>query len=149
MVKGWSQSKNAWLVHILQHLNVYIFLHTGDPSDCKNILLKWFHHFLEYFDNHSGCASWLVSCFLKATSSFIFREVAGKLYVLNVTIKEKMFPFKVYASNGSKGINHFVILRQIILANVWNAILDFNLQCGDIKKGNCATWDWPTSESWH
>ena len=96
------------------------------------------------FDDHSRGVTWLVSRCLVATRVLILLDPAGRLCVLDVTIKDKAFRLiGVYRTNATRELPTFfrrikpyvIPSKQVILAGDWNAILDPNLDREAINAG--------------
>ena len=89
-----------------------------------------------YFDGSSRGVTWLVSRRLDATCALVLSDPAGRLCVLDVTIKDKAFRLiGVLGPNATselpaffRRIKPYVIpSKRVILVGDWNAVLDPNL----------------------
>ena len=131
-----NESKQSQLIRTLQHLDVNICCLQEThfiPSDYLNVLTKRYDLFSAYFDSHSRGVSWLISHSLKATCSLVFADPAGRICVVDITIKEDTFRLiGVYAPNCQaerisffQRIDPFVTSsKRVVLAGDWNAVLD-------------------------
>ena len=89
-----SESKRAKLLRTLQHFDVSICCLQEThfiPSDCESILSRDFLLFSAYFDSHSRGVSWLISRSLNAACTHVYADPAGRLCVVDVTIKGEVF----------------------------------------------------------
>ena len=100
--------------------------------------------FSAYFDGRSRGVTWLVSRRLDASCALVLSDPAGRLCVLDVTIKDKAFRLiGVYGPNVTRKLPAFfrriepyvVPSKRVILVGDWNAVLDPNLDRGAISTG--------------
>lgn len=89
-----SKSKRAQLSSDFKRIGVKICCIQETyiiANDYEGVLSKGFSFFSAYFDSCLRSVSWLTSHSLNATCSLVFVDQAGRLCVLRVTIKEKVF----------------------------------------------------------
>ena len=134
-----SDSKRAKLLRTLQHLDVNICCLQEThfiPSDYESVLSKDFLLFSAYFDSHSRGVSWLISRSLNAACTLVFADPAGRLCVVDATIKGEAFRLiGVYGPNlQSERVSFFSRIdpfvtssRRVVLVGDWNAVLDPNI----------------------
>ena len=98
--------------------------------------------FSAYFDGGSRDVTWLISRHLDATCALVLSDPAGRLCVLDITIKDKAFrQIGVYGPNVTSELPAFfrriepyvVLSKRVILVGDWNAVLDPNLDGGAIS----------------
>ena len=115
-----------------------------DSNFHEDILSKDYLSFSAYFDGRSRGVTWLVSRRLVATCALVLSDPAGRLCVLDVTIKDKAFwLIGVYGPNATselpaffRRIEPYVIpSKRVILVGDWNAVLDPNLNRGASSTG--------------
>ena len=89
-----------------------------------------------YFDDRSRDITWLVSRRLNASCALVLSDLAGRLCVLDITLKDKTWRLiGVYEPNANCELPNFfrhiepymIPSRQAILVGDWNVILDPNL----------------------
>ena len=100
--------------------------------------------FSAYFDSRSRGVTWQVSRRLVATCALVLSDPAGRLCVLDVTIKDNAFRLiGVYGPNASSELPAFfwriepyvIPSKRVILVGDWNAVLDPNLDRGASSTG--------------
>ena len=100
--------------------------------------------FSAYFDGRSRGVPWLISRHLVATCALVLWDPAGRLCVLDVTLKDKAFQLiGIYGPNATselpvlfRRIEPYVIpSKQVILVGDWKAVLDPNLDRGASSTG--------------
>ena len=115
-----------------------------DSNFHEDILSKDYLSFSAYFDGRSRGVTWLISRRLDATCALVLSDPAGRLCVVDVTIKDKAFRLiGVYGPNATselpaffRRIEPYVIpSKWVILVGDWNAVLDPNLDRGAISAG--------------
>ena len=115
-----------------------------DSNFHESILSRDYLSFSAYFDGRSRGVTWLISRRLDATCALVLLDLAGRLCVLDVTIKDKAFQLiGVYGHNATSELPAFfrriqlyvVPSKQVILVGDWNAFLDPNLDRGAISAG--------------
>ena len=115
-----------------------------DSNFHEDILSKDYLSFSAYFDGRSRGVTWLISRRLDATCALVLSDPAGRLCVVDVTIKDKAFRLiGVYGPNACselpaffRRIEPYVIpSKRVILVGDWNAVLDPNLDRGAISAG--------------
>ena len=113
-----------------------------DSNFHEDILSKDYLSFSAYFDGRSRGVTWLISRRLDATCALVLSDPAGRLCVVDVTIKDKAFRLiGVYGPNATselpaffRRIEPYVIpSKRVILVGDWNAVLDPNLDRGAIS----------------
>ena len=109
----------------------------------ESILSRVYEPFSAYFDGRARGVSWLINRNLKATCSLVFSDPAGRLCVLDATIKDKAFRFiGVYGPNVTSELPEFfqriepfmTSSRRLILAGDWNAVLDPMIDRGGARR---------------
>ena len=136
------------------HLFLY-FQHRGIDICClqetrfdsnfhESILSRDYLSFSAYFDGRSRGVTWLMSRRLDATCALVLSDLTGRLCVLDITIKDKVFRLiGVYGPNVPvsslpcfQRIEPYVVpSKQVILVGDWNAVLDPNLDREAISVG--------------
>ena len=115
-----------------------------DSNFHEGILSRDYLSFSAYFDGRSRGITWLISRRLDATCALVVSDPAGRLCILDVTIKDKAFQLTgVYGPNATselpalfRRIEPYVVpSKRVILVGDWNAVLDSNLDRGAISAG--------------
>ena len=115
-----------------------------DSNFHEDILSKDYLFFSAYFDGRSRGVTWLLSRRLVATCALLLSDPAGRLCVLDVTIKDKAFRLiGVYGPNATSELPAFIWRiepyvipsKQVILVGDWNAVPDSNLDRGASSTG--------------
>ena len=114
-----------------------------DSSFHEDILSGVYEPFSAFFDGRSRGVTWLVSRSLKASCTLVFSDPQGRLCVLDITIKGKVFRLiGVYGPNTKselpdffRGIEPYMTsARPVILAGDWNAVLDPSIDRGGARR---------------
>ena len=115
-----------------------------DSNFHEGILSRDYLSFSANFDGRSRGVTWLISRHLDASCALVLSDPAGRLCVLDVTIKDKAFRLiGVYGPNVTSELPAFfrriepyvVPSKRVILVGDWNAVLDPNLDRGAISAG--------------
>ena len=115
-----------------------------DSNFHEGILSRGYLSFSACFDGRSRGVTWLVSRRLDASCALVLSDPAGRLCVLDVTIKDKAFRLiGVYGHNVTSELPAFfrriepyvVPSKRVILVGDWNAVLDPNLDRGASSTG--------------
>ena len=142
-----SDSKRSQLFLYLQRRGIDICCLQETHFDSnfhEGILSRDYLSFSAYFDGRSRGVTWLISRRLDATCALVLSDLAGRLCVLDLTIKDKAFRLiGVYGPNVTSELPAFfrriepyvVPSKQVILVGDWNAVLDPNLDRGAISAG--------------
>ena len=137
-----SDSKRSQLLLYLQRrgIDICCLQETHfDSNFYEGILAKDYLSFSACFDSRSRGVTWLVSRRLDASCTLVLSDPAGRLCVLDVTIKDKAFRLiGVYGPNATSELPAFfrriepyvVPSKRVILVGDWNAVLDPNLDRG-------------------
>ena len=142
-----SDSKRSQLLLYLQRRGIDICCLQETHFDSnfhEGVLSKDYLSFSAYFDGRSRGVTWLISRRLDASCALVLSDLAGRLCVLDVTIKDKAFRLiGVYGPNATSELPAFfrriepyvVPSKRVILVGDWNAVLDPNLDRGAISAG--------------
>ena len=142
-----SDSKRSQLLLYLQRrgIDICCLQETHfDSNFYEGILARGYLSFSACFDGRSRGVTWLVSRSLDASCALVLSDPAGRLCVLDVTIKDKAFRLiGVYGPNVTSELPPFfrriepyiVPSKRVILVGDWNAVLDPNLDRGATSAG--------------
>ena len=142
-----SDSKRSQLLLYLQRRGIDICCLQETHFDSnfhEGILARDYLSFSACFDSRSRGVTWLVSRRLDASCALVLSDPAGRLCVLDVTIKDKAFRLiGVYGPNTTSELPAFfrriepyvVPSKRVILVGDWNAVLDPNLDRGATSAG--------------
>ena len=142
-----SDSKRSQLLLYLQRrgIDICCLQETHfDSNFYEGILARDYLSFSACFDSRSRGVTWLVSRRLDASCALVLSDPAGRLCVLDVTIKGKVFRLiGVYGPNATSELPAFfrriepyvVPSKRVILVGDWNAVLDPNLDRGATSAG--------------
>ena len=142
-----SDSKRSQLLSYLQRRGIDIcWLQEThfDSNFHEGVLSRDYLSFSAYFDGRSRGVTWLISRHLDASCALVLSDPAGRLCVLDVTIKDKAFRLiGVYGPNATsefpaffRRIEPYVVpSKRVILVGDWNAVLDPNLDRGAVSAG--------------
>ena len=139
-----AESRRSRLIRYLHSLKVSIACVQETrfaSSDNETILSRDFRLFSAYFDGRSRGVSWLISKSLEVTADLVFADPAGRLCVVDITIKGEQFRLVgVYGPNHQREridffqrIDQFLSTsKQVIIAGDFNAVLspDIDRQAG-------------------
>ena len=140
-----SDSRGSHSCLYLQHRGIDICCLRETHFDSnfhEDILSKDYLSFSAYFECRSRSVTWLVSIHLVATCALVLSDPAGRLCVLDVTIKDKAFQLiGVYGPNATSELSAFIWRikpyvipsKWVILVGDWNTVLDPNLDRGAIS----------------
>ena len=133
----WSESRRSHLLLYLQRRGI-------DSNFHESILSRDYLSIPAYFDGRSRGITRLISRRLDATCALVLSDPAGRLCILDVTIKDKAFrQIGVYVPNVNSELPAFVRRiepyvvpsKRVILVGDWNAVVDPNLDRGAITLG--------------
>ena len=142
-----SDSKRSQLLLYLQPhgIDICCLQETHfDSNFHEGILLRGYLSFSACFDGCSRGVTWQVSRRLDASCALVLSDLAGRLCVLDITIKDKAFwLIGVYGPNVTSELPAFfrrigpyvISSKRVILVGDWNAVLDPNLDRGAISTG--------------
>ena len=142
-----SDSRRSHLRLYLQHRSIDICCLQETRFDSnfhEGILSKDYLSFSAYFDGRSKGVTWLVSRRLDASCALVLSDPAGRLCVLDVTIKDKAFRLVgAYGPNATSELPAFIRRiepyvipsKWVILVGDWNAVFDPNLDRGARSTG--------------
>ena len=141
-----SDSKRSQLLLYLQRrgIDICCLQETHFDSNFYEGILSRGYLSSACFDGRSRGVTWLVSRSLDASCALVLSDPAGRLCVLDVTIKDKAFRLiGVYGPNVTSELPAFfrriepyvVPSKRVILVGDWNAVLDPNLDRGATSAG--------------
>ena len=140
-----SDSKRSQLLVYLQRRGIDICCLQETHFDSnfhEGVLSRDYLSFSAYFDGRSRGFTWLISRRLDASCALVLSDPAGRLCVLDVTIKDKAFRLiGVWGLNATSELPAFfrciepyvIPSKRVILVGDWNAVLDPNLDRGAIS----------------
>ena len=121
-----------------------------DSNFHESILLKDYFAFPAYFDGRSRDVNWVIGRHQITTCALVHSDPTGRLYILDVTIKDKVFRLiGVYGPNISNELTAFfrsigpyeIPSKRVVFMGYRNAVLYPNLDRGacDPISSCCAT----------